>query len=56
MPELGWEHAAWQCQQSAMFANLFLEVHRNGQIAIQTQHPGNFVLKVIMGNCRKEYI
>jgi len=40
MPELGWEHAAWQCQQSAMFANLFLEVHRNGQIAIQTQHPG----------------
>ena len=40
MPELGWEHAAWQSLQAAMFANLFLEVHRNGQIAIQTQHPG----------------
>jgi len=40
VPELGWEHAAWQATQSAMFAQLFLDAHRNGQQAIQTQHPG----------------
>ena len=40
VPELGWEHSAWQSAQAAMFANLFLDAHRNGQLAIQTQHPG----------------
>ena len=40
VPELGWEHAAWQATQAAMFAALFLDAHKNGQQAIQTQHPG----------------
>jgi len=40
VPELGWEHAAWQCTQATMFARLFLDAYKNGQQAIQTQHPG----------------
>ena len=45
VPELGWEHAAWQAQQAEMFANLFLAMSNatNGQLsvaAVHGQHPG----------------
>ena len=45
MPELGWEHAAWQALQAEMFANLFLAMSNgsNSQstvTAVHGQHPG----------------